>query len=97
MIHPLVIDPDRPFHFGQVGDRIFGQDSHTVAVDQIRNAVMDLRIDMIGPAGQHDAPAAGFGQIPEGFFALGLDILVSPVQFFPCFVGGRADLRIRQF
>ena len=42
VVHPLVIDTDRALNRYQMGNRILSEDCHTIAVDQIRDTVMNL-------------------------------------------------------
>ena len=42
----------------QMGNRILCEHCHTIAVDQIRDTVMDLRVNMVRTAGKNDAPSA---------------------------------------
>ncbi len=58
VVHPLVIDTERTLDRCQMGNRILRQHAQSVGVDQIRNTVMDLRIDMVWTTGKNDAPAA---------------------------------------
>ena len=47
MVHPLIIHPQRPLQGSQVGDGILSEDGDSVRVDQLRNAVVDLRICLL--------------------------------------------------
>ena len=55
MVHPLVVDADRAFCVSQVGDGILGKNRKTVGGDELRDTVVDFRVYMVRPAGQHDA------------------------------------------
>ena len=37
----------RPVHLGKVGDRIFCQHGNAVGIDQFRNSMIDLRVDVV--------------------------------------------------
>ena len=84
MVHPLVIDPQRPFQGPQMGHGIFCQHRHAIAVDQFGNPVVDLRIDMVGASCQHNAVPSGFFQITQGFFSFFHQIPAGKLQLFPC-------------
>ena len=60
MVHPLVCDNQRPLHMAQMGHGILCQNGKAVGSDQLRNAVVDLRIHMVGTSGQNDAVAVVF-------------------------------------
>ena len=92
MVHPLVHDVERPLHRIQVGDGIFCKHCDVIRVDQFRNPVVYLRVNMIRASGQDDAPVAGLIQILNGFLALAAHILAAGCQFFPCRMHGRLDL-----
>ena len=63
MVHPLVIDPERPFDLSEMRNRVLGENSHAVGVNELRNPMVDLGIDVIRPAAQNDAMPAGVTQI----------------------------------
>ena len=96
VVHPLVVDPQRALELRQFGDRVLGQHRHSVAVDQLRNAVVDLRVDMVGPAGQHDAVPSGLREIVQGLDALRGDIRPYGSELLPGFCGCTADLLLRK-
>ena len=63
MVHPLVGYDKRPFRVSQMGDGVLRQYRNIEGGDQLRNAVIDLRVDMVGPACQYNSPLSGFLQI----------------------------------
>ncbi len=74
VIHPLVVDAERPLQFAEMGDGVLGQHRHPVGIDHLRDSVVDLRVDMIGSSGENDAVASGLFQIAERLFALPFDV-----------------------
>ena len=87
MIHPLVIDTDGTFHRHQMGDRILCQNRNSVAVDQIRDAMMDFRVYMVRSAGQNNSSASGFIQIFQGLLAFFLNVFMYESHFLPGLMG----------
>lgn len=67
MIHPLVVDTERTLDLCQVGYRILCQYSNAVAVDQIRDTVMDLGINVIRTAGKDNSSSSCLFQILQSF------------------------------
>ena len=55
VVHPLVGNNERALCVGQVGDGILCENRKTVGGDELRDTVVDLRIYMVGTAGQYDA------------------------------------------
>ena len=55
VVHPLVGNDERTLSVSQVGDGILGKNRKTVGGDELRDTVVDLRIYMVGTAGQYDA------------------------------------------
>ena len=92
MVHPLVHDEQRALHRMEMADRILGQYSQTVGIDHFRDAMVDLRIHMVGTACQHDATAAGLLHVFQGFLTLAHDILAGMLHFRPALLGCLADL-----
>ena len=84
----------------KVSNRIFSKYSNSVAVDHIRDSMVDLRIYMIRTACKNDSAAACFFQVPESFLAFLLYVEVHCGQLIPCFMcscfylGGR---NVREF
>ena len=83
MIHPLVIDTDRTLNVCQMGNGILCENSKSVAVNKIRDTVMDFRVNMVRTACQDNAPAPCFFQVFQSFFTLFLNISAGSGQFFP--------------
>ena len=92
MIHPLVVHTDRTFYRNQVGYRVFCKHSYTIAVDQIRDAMVDLRVDMVWTACKNDASAACFFHIFQGLFPFSAYILTDSSHFLPGSMGSSLDL-----
>ena len=93
MVHPLVIDTKRAFNGSQMGNGILSQYGDTVGIDQIRDAVMDFRINVVWPSCQHNAVSSCLIQVAQGFLALSADILPASGHFLPGSVGGVRDFR----
>ena len=87
MIHPLVVHTDRTFYRNQVGYRVFRQYSYTIAVDQIRDAMVDLRVDMVWTACKNDASVACFFHIFQCFFPFAAYIFTDSSHFRPGCMG----------
>ena len=83
MIHPLVIDADRTLNVCQMGNGILCENSKSVAVNKIRDTVMDFRVNMVRTPCQDNAPAPCFFQVFQSFFTLFLNISAGSGQFFP--------------
>ncbi len=86
MVHPLVIDTDRALNRYQMGNRILSEDCHTIAVDQIRDTVMNLRVNMVRTTSQNDAPAACLLQVLKCLLTFFLNVLMirQPFPPMPC-------------
>ena len=95
MIHPLVIDTDRALNRYQMGNRILSENCHSIAVDQIRDTMMNLRVNMVRAACQNDAPAACLLQILKRLLTFFLNVLMYGSHFLPCLMGGFLHLRCR--
>ena len=59
MVHPLIHNDKRTFHFCQMRNGILGQHCKTVGVDQFRDTVVDLRVHMVRTSGEDDTAFAG--------------------------------------
>ncbi len=79
-----------------MGDGILRQYGQIVGVDQLRNPVVDLRVDMVGPAGKDDAPFVVLLQEAQDFFSLVPHILTCAGQLIPGRLGGVHHFRDRQ-
>ena len=66
-----------------MGDGIFRQYGNPIGSNQFRNAVVDFRVDMVGPSGQDNPPHMIFFHIAEGFFPFFLNIFPGIAQFCP--------------
>ena len=94
MVHPLIVDTQWTFQGRQMGDGIFRQHGYPVGIDQIRNAVVNLRVDMVGTSCQYDAVASGLLQVFQCFFSLAHDIPPLILLLLPCQMGGFSDFLI---
>ena len=57
MIHPLIRDAHRTFGIKVDGETVLGEDREPEPCDHLRNAVVDLGIDVIRTAGENNAAA----------------------------------------
>ena len=62
MVGPLVDDAQFLRQVSQGSDAVFRQDGQAQAVDELRDAVIDFRVDVIGTAAEDDGPVAVFCQ-----------------------------------
>ena len=65
----------------QFTNRILGEHHHAERADGFRNAMIDFRIDMIGPARKHDAAAVVFLHVGERLQALHLHVVLEHLVF----------------
>ena len=68
----------------QVTDRVLGKDCNTITVDQIRDTMMDFRINMVWTSCKDNTSSACFFQISKCLFTFFLHIFTCLCQFFPC-------------
>ena len=92
VVHPLVRDDEGPLDLSEMGNRILCQHGEVVGGDELRNAVVDLRIAVVGSAGQNDAPVTGFLHPFQGLLALFLHVVMGPLQLLPGRMGSGTDL-----
>ena len=83
VVHPLVGYDQGSLGTAQVGDGILGEHRYAKGGDQFRDAVVDLGINVIGPAGKDDSPFSGFVQVPEDFLPFLHDVSAGPGQLCP--------------
>ena len=87
MIHPLVIDTDRTLYFCQMRNRILCKYSNAIAVDQIRDTMMDLRVYMVWTTSKNDSSSTGIFEVLKSLLAFFLHIFTRLCEFFPCRMG----------
>ena len=97
MIHPLVRHDERPLRAAQMGDGILGEHGDVKGSDQLRDAVVDLRVYVVRPSRQHDAALSGLLQEGQGLFALFADGLPGVRQLLPGGFRGGLHAVGRQF
>ena len=95
MVHPLVIDTERPFNRSQMGNGILGQHCQPIGGDQIRDTVMDFRVNMVRTSCQNDTPFSVFIHPIQGFLSFAHDVFSAPVHFQPGFSGRMTDFFCR--
>ncbi|MNN78233.1 hypothetical protein D3C81_1947660 [compost metagenome] len=81
MVGPLVHYPNVPFAAVQMADRILGQYSEPHPGDHISNAMVDLRIGMIGMTAEQNPFRAGCTQELQRFLAFRTHILFGMLRF----------------
>ena len=96
VVHPLVRDDDGPFHLSQMGNGILRQHRKTVAGDHVRDTMVDLGIDVIGAARQHDAVMAGLFHPGKDLLSFFLRVRFCLQKLLPGQMGGGTDLRLRK-
>ena len=72
MVGPLVEDAQGALE-ARVDDGVLGEDGHSQAHDDLGDAVVDLGVEVVGAARQHDATHAVFTHPLDGFDALRAD------------------------
>ena len=92
MVHPLVQHGERTLDRCQVGDAVLRKHSHAEGIDQFRDSVIDLGINVVGTSGKDDAVSAGLLQIVQDFLAFVVDCLAAAFQFLPAGIDSSADL-----
>ena len=95
MIDPLVVCTQRPGRREVDGKRILGQHGQIVGGDELRDAVVDLRIDVVRAARQHDAAAVILLDPRERRRALRADVGLCALLLEPCGMDGGTGLRGR--
>ena len=88
MVHPLIEYGEGTLRRAKVRDGILRENRKAVGMDHFRNAVVDLRIQMIRPAGQHNALGAGILHEFEYALALCLDVSAALQKLVPPSLGG---------
>ena len=79
----------------QVGDGVLCQDGDIVGVDELRYAVVDLRVNVVGAPCQDDAPVSCLIQERHGLLALFAHVIPAFLQLDPGFVDRVPDLGCR--
>ena len=95
MIHPLVIDTDRTLYFCQMRNRILCKYSNAIAVDQIRDTMMDFRVNMVWASCKDNTMASCIFQIFQGFFPFFLYIAACSSHFLPALMHSSFDFFCR--
>ena len=95
VVHPLVRHHQRPFHPAQMGYGILGEDGKSIRGNQLRYTVVNLRVHMIGPAGQDYAPLSVFLQPGQSLLAFFHQIIAGGSQLLPGGMGSHPDFGSR--
>ena len=70
VISPLVDDTQGPVDLPEVRNRILREDRHPQGDRELRDAVVDLGVQVIGAAGKNHAEKAAALDVPQRFFSL---------------------------
>ena len=89
--HPLIHHPQGTLGRGVQGQTVLGEHIQAVGGDELRDAVVDLRVDVVGPSRQHHATLAAALHLRKAAAALGPDVLLGPTLLRPRGTGGGAD------
>ena len=92
MIHPLVADKQRTLRLVQMRHGILSQYGDAVRGNQLRNPVVNLIINMIRSARQHDAVLIVFLQPFDGLLAFSVHCLARFLLRLPGIGGSRLHL-----
>ena len=55
MVHPLVVHAQIALQLTQMRHGILGEHGHTIAADKLGQRMVDLGVNVVGTARQHDA------------------------------------------
>ena len=91
MVGPLVEDAQGALE-ARVDDGVLGEDSHSQAHDDLGDAVVDLGVEVVGAAREHDAAHAVLTHPLDGFDALRADLGLDGGVFLPRLVQGGLHL-----
>ena len=91
MVGPLVEDAQGTLE-ARVDDGVLGEDGHSQAHDDLGDAVVDLGVEVVGAARQHDAAHAVLPHPLDGFDALCADLGLDGGVFLPRLVQGGLHL-----
>ena len=93
VIHPLIHHPKRTFPIHQIVRKtVFGKNVKAVRCDHFRDAVVDLRINMIGTTGKHDTAPFCVYHFVQNACTLFADIVFCPAHFQPRLMRGGSYL-----
>ena len=91
MVNPLVVDPEGTLGGEIDGQAVLGEDGKVIRGNHFRNAVVNLRVDVVGSARENDAPGVIFRHPLQRLLTLCPDVGLGALLFFPCLVDGSAD------
>ena len=95
VIDPLVRDADGPLGVEVDGEAVLGEDREAETRDHLGDAVVDLRVDVVGAAGEDDAAAVGGLHLLQHAGAFPADVLLGAKLLRPGAVRRFADVRLR--
>ena len=87
VVHPLIRDDQGPLRAAQVGDGVLRQHRQVEGGDHLRQAVVDLRVDVVRASGQDDTALSGLLKPGDGLLPLLPHVHAGAVQLLPA--GGR--------
>ncbi len=96
VIHPLIEHDERPLGGSQVRDGVLGEDGKAVRMNHFRDAVVDLRIQVIRASCQNDALCSGVLHELQNALALGLDVLPVLQELIPSGLSRCQNLTLRE-
>ena len=91
MVNPLVVDPEGALGGEIDGQAVLGEDGKVVRGNHFRNAVVNLRVDVVGSARENDAPGVIIRHPLQRLLPLCTNVGLGALLFFPCLVDGSAD------
>ena len=97
VIHPLVGYDQWTLRLRKMGDGILCQHGNVIGDDQLRNPVIDLRVNMVGASGKHNSPPAAPVQIIQHFLAFFLHVSVCAGKLGPGETDSLYDVAGRNF
>ena len=100
MVHPLIHNYKRSLRLTQMTYAVLCKYSKTIACNQLRNSVINLRIQMIRTPCKYNTSGIGIIKVFYSLFTLSSDILCNQFKFKPRLMTGNPDLlcrNIREF
>ena len=95
MVHPLVHEADGALERAEVRDGVLGEHRQSEAGQKLGNGVVDLRVVVVGAAGQHDTVRARGLHPGERLLALRADVALERLVLGPRRVHGGVDFGLR--
>ena len=93
--HPLIHHPQRTLGRCIQRQTVLGEHIQPIGGDQLRNAVVDLRVNVVRPASQHHALLSLPLHLRKAAATLSADVILGTALLRPCQTGGGAGLLFR--